>query len=110
MKNTGMEEYAFFYESTLSPIPGLKVGILLEVGFDTTAPNRPCDISSWVWEYANDAGVSVFDNRALNVFCYLPGYTFVEKLQTIVRKKDFIKKKMKCQKTFCAIITMFFSF
>ena len=49
-------------------IPGLKEGILLEVGFDTTAPNRPCDISSWVWEYANDAGVSVFDNRALNVF------------------------------------------
>ena len=59
--------------------------MLLEVGFDTVAPNTPKDISSWLHDYA--AGkVEIIDNRAKAVPCYDPGYTFVEKLQTVSTK------------------------
>ena len=64
---------------------GLREGVLLEVGFDTVAPNAPKDISSWVYDYA--AGkVENIDNRANAVPCYGQGYTFVEKLQTVSTK------------------------
>jgi hypothetical protein len=73
------------YDSVLEPIKGLREGVLLEVGFDTVAPNTPKDISSWAYDYA--AGkVEVIDNRARSVPCYEPGYTLVEKLQTISTK------------------------
>ena len=65
---------------------GIKEGILLELGFDDTAPNRPVTISSWAYDTAVKAGVQVFDNRAVDVLCYLPAYTFVEKLQTVSTK------------------------
>src|SRR5262249_12530440 len=65
---------------------GIKEGILLEVGFDRTAPNSPVNITSWVYERAAAAKVSVADNRARGVPCYDVRYTFVEKLQTVVRK------------------------
>lgn len=67
-------------------LQGVKEGILLEVGFDDTAPNTPCDISSWALDAALKSTVSVIDNRALGVLCYSPAYTFVEKLQTISTK------------------------
>jgi hypothetical protein len=44
------------------------------------------DISSWAFDFAQEKGVKIKDNRALGVRCYDPGYTFVEKLQTIVTK------------------------
>lgn len=76
-----------FYNSVTSNTTGLKDGILLEVGFDTVTPNTPIDISSWAFEKANTtSGIEILDNRALQVRCYHPGYTFVEKLQTIVTK------------------------
>jgi hypothetical protein len=59
--------------------------VLLEVGFDTVAPNEPKDISSWLYDYAVGK-VDIIDNRAKAVPCYDPGYTFVEKLQTISTK------------------------
>ena len=43
-------------------------------------------ISSWALDVAIDRGVAVKDNRALNVPCYAPTHTFVEKLQTISTK------------------------
>ena len=67
-------------------LAGVKDGILLELGFDDTAPNRPVTISSWALNVANDRGVDVFDNRAVAVPCYAPTHTFVEKLQTISTK------------------------
>lgn len=72
----------------LNPLPeGVKTGILLEAGFDQVAPNRPCLISSWAYDRAVEAGLSdLTDNRALDVDCYEPGYTLVEKLQTISTK------------------------
>ena len=65
---------------------GIKEGVLLELGFDQVTPNRAVDISSWVYEHAVSAGVSIIDNRAKNVACYEAGYTFVEKLQAISTK------------------------
>lgn len=67
-------------------LPGIKEGILLEVGFDDTAPNTPCTISSWALDAALNTTVKVIDNRALAVPCYSPAYTFVEKLQTVSTK------------------------
>lgn len=64
---------------------GLRDGVLLEVGFDTVAPNEPKDISSWLYDYAVDK-VDIIDNRARAVPCYDPRYTFVEKLQTVSTK------------------------
>lgn len=65
---------------------GVKEGILLEVGFDSVTPNRQVDISSWALDFAKQHSVSVTDNLASAVACYEPGYTFVEKLQTIATK------------------------
>ena len=69
-----------------TPLPDLKDGILLEAGFDDVTPNVPTDISSWMYDHAAASGVDVIDNRARGVACYDPGYTFVEKLQTISTK------------------------
>lgn len=72
----------------IHPLPdGLKEGILLEAGFDQVAPNRPCTISSWAYDLAVENEIAeLIDNRAINVPCYEPGYTLVEKLQTISTK------------------------
>ena len=72
----------------LNPLPdGVKTGILLEAGFDQVAPNRPCLISSWAYDRAVQANLAeLTDNRARDVHCYEPGYTLVEKLQTISTK------------------------
>lgn len=73
------------YKTLNTPLEGLKTGILLEVGFDDVTPNEPKDMSSWAYEYAASK-VSVLDNRPKGVPCYHPGYTLVEKLQTISTK------------------------
>lgn len=73
------------YESAFGKVEGVKDGVLLEAGFDDITPNVPMTISSWAYDHA--AGiVEVADNRALGVRCYHPGYTLVEKLQTISTK------------------------
>jgi hypothetical protein len=74
-----------FYESTTEPIEDLRDGVLLEAGFANVTPNVPKDISSWAYDYAADK-VEIVDNRAKGVACYDPGYTLVEKLQTISTK------------------------
>lgn len=79
-RNAGIR---LIYPVTAGDLPGLKDGILLEVGFDDTAPNAPCTISSWALDAALQAGLRVVDNRAVDVSCYSPAYTFVEKLQTV---------------------------
>ena len=74
------------YSSRTASLAGVKDGILLELGFDDTAPNRPVTISSWALDFAMNRGVQFFDNRARDVLCYAPTHTFVEKLQTISTK------------------------
>lgn len=74
-----------YYQNIGKNIDGLKDGILLEVGFDDITPNFPKTISSWAYDYAVGK-VSITDNRAVDVSCYHPGYTLVEKLQTISTK------------------------
>jgi hypothetical protein len=73
------------YESANGSVPGIKDGILLEVGFDDVAPNQPKDISSWAYDFAASR-VDILDNRAKAVACYHPGHTLVEKLQAISTK------------------------
>jgi nucleotidyltransferase AbiEii toxin of type IV toxin-antitoxin system len=77
----------------------LKSGVLLEVGFDDIVPNFPITISSWAFDYARDL-VPIHDNRALNVPCYHPGYTLVEKLQTISTKFRKQQEERKFVKNF----------
>ncbi|MDP3635891.1 MAG: nucleotidyl transferase AbiEii/AbiGii toxin family protein, partial [Azonexus sp.] len=74
------------YPNRVGRQAGIKDGILLELGFDDTTPNRPVTISSWAYDAAISAGVQIYDNRAVDVLCYLPTYTFVEKLQTVSTK------------------------
>lgn len=74
------------YQVKTEYVQGIKEGILLEVGFDDTTPNTPCDVSSWVLDAALKSTVAVIDNRAMGVLCYSPAYTFVEKLQIISTK------------------------
>lgn len=74
------------YETKTQGLLGVKPGVLLEVGFDDTAPNTSVDISSWAMEAARESNVEVIDNRALGILCYNPEFTFVEKLQTISTK------------------------
>ncbi len=78
--------YRIGYTSLYNSFLGVKTDILLEVGFDTTTPNEHQDISSWVYDLVKEAGLKVQDNRAKEVPCYLPEYTFVEKLSAISKK------------------------
>jgi hypothetical protein len=48
-------------------------------------PNEAKGIASWAYDYATDE-VDIIDNRAKDVACYDPRYTFVEKLQTVSTK------------------------
>jgi hypothetical protein len=73
------------YKTLASPIDGLRDGVLLEAGFANVTPNEPRDISSWAYDYAASK-VAIIDNRARAVACYDPGFTLVEKLQTISTK------------------------
>lgn len=76
-----------FYKSHTAPLSGVKEGILLEAGFDTITPNSQVTISSWAYDRAIETtGLELIDNRAIDITCYHPGYTFVEKLQTIATK------------------------
>ena len=74
-----------FHKTHAKALAGLKPGVLLELGFDDVTPNSKKDISSWIYDHAADK-VPIIDNRAKAVACYDPGYTFVEKLQTISTK------------------------
>lgn len=87
------------YDTISAPLNGLKNGILLEVGFDNVTSNEPKTIRSWAYDFA--AGkVPILDNRPKAVLCYHPGYTLVEKLQTIstkFRKQREIRASSICE-------------
>jgi len=75
------------YQNRTEAIDGIKDGILLEAGFDKVTPNVKLTISSWAYDKAKTTnGINIIDNRAIDITCYHPGYTFVEKLQTIATK------------------------
>lgn len=83
MRNAGIRAE---YQSLFSSINALKSGVVLELGFDQTTPNIPCNINSWVLDKALVFNIAVIHNQAKAVKCYCPEYTFVEKLQTISTK------------------------
>ncbi|MGV9004438.1 nucleotidyl transferase AbiEii/AbiGii toxin family protein [Flavobacterium sp.] len=74
------------YKTLTEANDGIKEGILLEAGFDKVTPNNAITISSWAYDKAIIQGVTLIDNRAIDIACYHPGYTFVEKLQTVATK------------------------
>lgn len=75
-----------YYQTFTEEKEGIKEGILLEAGFDKVTPNNIKTISSWAYDKAIKQGVPITDNRAVDIACYHPGYTFVEKLQTVATK------------------------
>lgn len=75
-----------FYNSHFEEFKGLKDGILLEVGFDDTTPNKQINISSWAFDRGRPSGNVIENNQATDIKCYHPGYTFIEKLQTVSTK------------------------
>lgn len=81
------------YSSLFSEEASLKEGVILELGFDQTAPFIKCDVSSWAYEKVSSLNIDVIDNRAKDVLCYNPEYTFVEKLQTISTKYRMQQEK-----------------
>lgn len=92
MRNAGI---VLSYDNLFDEEIGIKQGVLLEVGFDQTTPYDVRDISSWAYDKASIHEEMITDNRAKKVKCYLPEYTFVEKLQTIstkVRKQQETKE------------------
>lgn len=75
------------YDNKFDIVDGSKEGILLEAGFDTITPNTKLTISSWALDRAKQTvGIDLTDNTAVDIICYDPGYTFVEKLQTVATK------------------------
>jgi len=75
------------YGTYFPAVPNLKPEVLLEVGFDTTAPNEPKNFTSWALDRALQVKKGdVIDNRATDVKCFNPEYTFVDKLQTICKR------------------------
>ncbi|HLB41710.1 MAG TPA: nucleotidyl transferase AbiEii/AbiGii toxin family protein [Gammaproteobacteria bacterium] len=74
------------YSSLFGGEMNLKEGVILELGFDQTTPFIKCDIVSWAFDKALSLNLSIIDNRAKNIPCYCPEYTFIEKLQTISTK------------------------
>lgn len=97
-----------FYATIQEDLPSdLKEGILLEVGFDDITPTLSQTISSWIYDFALGK-TEMIDNRAQNIACYHPGYTLVEKFQTISTKFRKSKKLSHFQKISCGIIMMFF--
>lgn len=74
------------YENKVDKVGAMKDGILLEAGFDDVTPNKTINISSWAFDKAHELKVDIKDNRAIDIICYHPGYTLVEKLQTIATK------------------------
>lgn len=74
------------YSSLFHGDPSLKSGVILELGFDQTMPFEKRGITSWAYEKAKSLNLPIIDNQAIDVACYCPEYTFVEKLQTISTK------------------------
>lgn len=90
MRGAGIKAiYSSFFIGNIS----LKPGVILELGFDQTTPFIFCDITSWAYEKAAASNTSIIDNRAKNIACYSPEYTFVEKLQTISTKYRLEREK-----------------
>src|SRR6185437_12785423 len=96
LRNAGLR---LKYDSHFGAVSGMKDGILLEVGSDKTDPHQQVTISSWVVDFAKDK-LAFKDNRAPAIDCYNPEYTFVEKLQTVVKKFRQFREKGQVARNF----------
>ena len=64
----------------------LKRGVLLEVGFEHVSPIKKITFKSWAYDAAIDGGLNVYKNCAVDVWCYNPEYTLVEKIDAVTKK------------------------
>jgi len=94
-----------FYENKTDHIEGVKAGILLEAGFDTVTPNHLRTISSWAFDKAIQS-IELTDNRAIDVVCYDPGYTFVESYRPLCGNSGRNRKVQRQVRTICGNIMM----
>lgn len=74
------------YTSLFEANPALKAGVLLELGFDDTEPAESKPITSWAGEKALQSDIEFSGSNPIEVMCYHPGYTLVEKLQAVSTK------------------------
>lgn len=76
------------YQSVFDRINDIKTGVLLEAGFAKTTPNVKKIISSWAYDFAiqNSDKEKWTDNRAVDIKCFEPGYTLIEKIEAVCRK------------------------
>jgi hypothetical protein len=89
------------FNSVTETIEGVKPVVLLEVGFDDTTPNKPITISSWALDKAIAISPEDYiDNRAIDVKCYIPEFTLVEKLQAVATKFRKYKETNNFEKNF----------
>jgi hypothetical protein len=65
-----------------------------------SAPNRSVTISSWIVQFAEAKKLQYADNRGPDIHCYNPEYTFVEKVQAVVRKYGQFKSTGKLPANF----------
>jgi hypothetical protein len=101
-----------FYKSFFSVV-GLKEGILLEVGFDRTAPNQPLHISSWAYDRAAaTTGISITDTGLKTFPAMSPSIHSWRSSKQWFASLDFIRKANKavtCLATSSATTTTFTS-
>jgi hypothetical protein len=89
------------FKSVTESIAGIKPVVLLETGFDDTTQNKPITISSWAYDKAISVSPDEYiDNRAIDVKCYIPEFTFVEKLQALATKYRKYQEIGKIEKNF----------
>ena len=77
---------ALLQERHRTPSKVLSEGVLLEAGFDDVTPEHARRTSAPGPTTTLPTRCDIIDNRAKGVACYDPGYTFVEKLQTVSTK------------------------
>jgi hypothetical protein len=98
LRNAGIN---LSFNPSFDVVKGIKPVVLLETGFDDTTPNKPITISSWVFDKAfSNKNFDNIDNRAVDVKCYIPEFTFVEKLQALATKHRKFKESGRVDKNF----------
>lgn len=81
-----------YYPAQVGQLAGIKGGVLRELGFDDTTPNRAVLVPSWAYDAAVNAGIQIHDNRAMDVPCYLPANSQPELDKILFRIGDYIHK------------------
>lgn len=94
------------YTTVVEAMEGLREGVLLEVGFDTVAPNTPKDINSWLYDRAVASNVDVIDNRVKAVPCYDPATLMSKNCKRSLRNSASSRPTVAIRSDSCATTTI----